>query len=76
MNQLVNSMTVLVSAIIGVAILSVLVSRNSNTTGVIGAASQGFSSMLSAAEGPITGGGAGMGLGAMGSNQWGFSLNG
>lgn len=74
MNQLVNSMTVLVSAIIGVAILSVLVSRNSNTTGVIQAASQGFGSMLSAAEGPITGAGGGMGLGTMGSNQFGFSI--
>lgn len=76
MNQLVNSMTVLLSAIIGVAILSVLVSRNSNTTGVISSASQGFSSILGAAEAPVTGSGAGMGLGALGTNQWGFSLNG
>lgn len=71
MNQLVNSMTVLLSAIIGVAILSVLVSRNSNTTGVIGAASQGFSGILSAAEGPVMGTGAGMGLGSLGSNGYG-----
>lgn len=56
MNQLVNSMTVLISAIIGVAILSVIVSKNSNTTGVIHAGSSGFASMLGAAEAPVTGG--------------------
>jgi hypothetical protein len=76
MNQLVNSITVLLSAVIGVAILSVLVSKASNTTGVISAASQGFGSILSAAEGPITGSGSGTGLGTLGSNQYGFSLNG
>jgi hypothetical protein len=78
MNQLVNSMTVLLSAIIGVAILSVLVSKNSNTTGVIGAASTGFEGILGAAEGPITGNGvgAGTGLGSLGSNQFGFTMAG
>jgi hypothetical protein len=74
MNQLVNSMTVLLSAVIGVAILSVIVSKNANTTSVISSASQGFEGILNAAEGPITGAGAGMGLGTLGSNQYGFTM--
>jgi hypothetical protein len=73
MNQLVNSMTVLLSAVIGVAILSVLVSKNANTTGVISSASSGFGEILGAAEAPITGSGAGMGLGSLGSNQFSFT---
>lgn len=55
MNQLVNSMTVLLSAIIGVAILSVLVSKNAQTSQVIQAGSSGFASILGAAEAPVTG---------------------
>jgi hypothetical protein len=75
MNQLVNSMTVLLSAVIGVAILSVLVSKNANTTGVISSASSGFEGILGAAEGPVTGSslGAGTGLGSLGSNSYSFN---
>lgn len=55
MNQLVNSITVLLAAIVGVAILSVIVSKNSNTAGVIGAGASGFGSLLKAAEAPVSG---------------------
>lgn len=60
MNQLTNSITVLLAAVVGVAILSVLVSRNSNTSGVIQAGSSGFASILGAAEAPVTGSSGGM----------------
>jgi hypothetical protein len=63
MNQLVNSVTVLLSAVIGVAILSVIVSRNANTTGVISSASQGFEGILSTAMGN----GSGLNGGSLGS---------
>lgn len=63
MNQIINSVTTILAAVIGLAILSVIVSRQSNTTGVIQAGSTGFSAILGAAEGPVTGGG---GMGAMG----------
>jgi PRD1 phage membrane DNA delivery len=43
-------------AIVGVATLAVIVSRNSNTTGVIGAAGSAFSQSLGTALSPITGG--------------------
>jgi hypothetical protein len=55
MNQLVNSITVILTAVIGVAILSVILSKNSQTVGVIKAGSDGFSSILGAAEAPVTG---------------------
>ena len=42
-------------AIVGVASLSVLVSRNSNTTGVIQSAGSAFSGSLATAMSPVTG---------------------
>lgn len=51
----------ILTAIIGVAILSVLVSQNSNTTGVIQAITSGFGSILSVAVSPVSGGGSGGG---------------
>lgn len=44
------------TAIIGVAILAVIVSKNSNTARVIGAAGDAFSRSLATAVSPITGG--------------------
>lgn len=55
MNQLVNGILVVLTAIIGVAILSVLVSRNANTAGVLSAGSQAFSGALGTAISPVTG---------------------
>jgi PRD1 phage membrane DNA delivery len=42
-------------AIIGVATLAVLVSRNANTAGVMTAYGQTFSAMIGAATAPVTG---------------------
>lgn len=55
MNQIWNGVVAIGMAIIGVAILAVLVSRQSNTTGVISAASHAFSQSLGTAISPITG---------------------
>lgn len=49
-------------AIVGVAILAVLVSKNSNTANVIKSAGGAFSDALSVAVSPITGGGRGVGM--------------
>lgn len=54
-----EQITVILLALVGLAALAVLVSRNANTTNVIGAASSGFASALSSAIAPITGGGSG-----------------
>lgn len=42
-------------AIVGVAILAVLVSQKSNTAGVLAAAGSAFANSLSAATAPVTG---------------------
>lgn len=56
MNQLVNGVIVILTAIIGVAILSVIVSRQSNTAGVLSAGASAFSGILGTAMSPVTGG--------------------
>lgn len=64
--QLVSSVTTVLLAIVGVAIIAVLVSRNANTTGVISAGGSAFSQDLGTALSPVTGGSFGSftGLGA------------
>jgi hypothetical protein len=57
--QLLTSVVTVITAIIGVAILAVLVSGQANTSGVIKAASSGFAQDLQAALSPVTGGGFG-----------------
>lgn len=56
MNDFISPIVTIMVAIIGVAILSVLVSRNSNTAGVISAGAKGFSGMLGTAMSPVSGG--------------------
>ncbi len=51
MNDIFKDVTSVAMAIVGVAILAVLVSRNNNTTGVIGSASSGFAQVLGVAMG-------------------------
>lgn len=58
-DQLITSVVTVVMAVIGVAILAVLVSSQSNTTGVIKAGASGFAQDLTTALSPVTGGGLG-----------------
>lgn len=62
MNNFWNSITAVATAIVGLAIIATLVSKNANTSGVINAASTGFAGALRAAQAPVTGGG---GLGSL-----------
>lgn len=55
MGKVGENVVVILLAIVGVAVLAVVVSKNSNTTNVIGAISSGFSQSLQAALSPITG---------------------
>lgn len=59
-DQLISSVVTVLTALIGVAIIAVLVSKQANTSGVISAGASGFAQDLSAAVSPVTGG---MGLG-------------
>jgi hypothetical protein len=67
MNDITTAIVTIATGIIGVALLAVLVSQRANTAGV-----------LSAATGPVTGSGSGMGLSMpfFGASMSGFSLPG
>lgn len=54
MGKIGEQITVIALAIVGVATLAVVLSRNANTTNVIGAAGSGFSQALSAALSPLS----------------------
>jgi hypothetical protein len=56
MNNIWSGIVTILVAIIGVAVLATLVSKQANTAGVIKAASGGFAQMLGAATGPVSGG--------------------
>lgn len=56
MGNTVGQIATVATAIVGVAILAVLVSRNSQTPAVIKSAGDAFSNSLRAATGPVTGG--------------------
>lgn len=57
MDRLTESVVTIAVAIIGLATLAVIVSKNANTSGVIKAAGNVFNSSLGTAISPVTGGG-------------------
>lgn len=60
-DHLFNSIASILTAIVGVAILAVIVSKNANTAGVLTAGGSAFAQALGAAEAPVTGSGFGAG---------------
>lgn len=60
-DQLITSVVTVLTAIVGVAIIATLVSKNANTAGVLSAGGSAFSSALSTALSPVTGSGGGFG---------------
>lgn len=57
MNNLTESVVTVAVAIIGLATLAVIVSRNARTTEIIDSSGSAFSNALSIAISPVTGGG-------------------
>lgn len=55
MDNVVNSIAAILTAVIGLAIVAVLVGQNSQTSSVVQSAGTGFSSIIQAATGPATG---------------------
>lgn len=55
MDRLTESVVTILVAIIGLATLAVLVSRNANTAGVINAAGRAFGGSLATAISPVSG---------------------
>jgi hypothetical protein len=56
MNSAVSMIVTILLAIIGVAIVSVLVSKQAQTSSVIGAVAKGFSQVIGSAVSPVSGG--------------------
>jgi hypothetical protein len=56
-DKAITGLVAIVTAIIGVAIIAVLVSNQSNTSGVLSAGGNAFSNILKTAVSPVTGGG-------------------
>ncbi len=59
MNNALGQIVTVITAIIGVAILAVLLSRKADTANVITASTKGLGHLIGAAVSPITGGGGG-----------------
>lgn len=55
-NQFINSVVTVMTAIIGLAIVAVIVSNRANTSGVIKSTGAAFSESIGAAVSPVTGG--------------------
>lgn len=55
MNEVLRDLTTVLLAIIGLAVFAVIVSRRSNTSGVINSGSSAFNTALATATGPVTG---------------------
>lgn len=56
-DELLTALVTVATAIIGVAILAVLVSKNANTSGVVASFGSALAQDLAAATAPVTGGG-------------------
>ena len=54
MNSLTEALVTIASAIVGLGIVAVLVSKNANTSAVIQSAASGFGNSLAVAESPVT----------------------
>lgn len=55
MNQLTEGLITVALAIVGLGVLSVLVSKNANTSGVLQAGGSAFGNALGVAQSPVTG---------------------
>lgn len=71
--QVITGIVTVLTAIVGVAIIATLVSKNANTAGVLTAGGQAFATSLGAALSPVSGGG---GIGNIGSFTGGGAFNG
>jgi len=55
MSQITEMLLTIAMGVVGVAILALIVSKNSNTAGVIQASASGFGNVLDVAISPVTG---------------------
>jgi hypothetical protein len=74
MNQIVEAGVTIVLAIIGLAILATILSRQANTVGVIQAGATGLATNIAVAQSPVTGTGLQLSLGYPSAGNLGFGF--
>lgn len=75
-NSIVESISTIALAVIGLAIIAVLVSRKANTAGVIQAGASGLGNDIGAAMSPVTGANISYSLGYPSANNLGYGFGG
>jgi hypothetical protein len=70
--QLISSVVTVMVAIVGLAIIATLVSKNANTANILTAGGRSFSGALTAAEGPVLGG---FGMNVAGTSSYSGYMN-
>ena len=71
--NLIEALVTIATAIVGVALIATLVSKNANTANIIQNASSGFGNALGVAESPVTGNSYNINLGYAGMTSFGPS---
>lgn len=74
MNSMVEAASSIALAVIGLAVVAVLVSKNANTSGVIQASASGLANNIGAAISPVTGTSLNLSLGYPGGNSFGYGF--
>lgn len=74
MNTAIEAGVTIILAIIGLAIVAILVSRKANTTGVIQAGASGLANNLGVAQSPVTGTNLSLSLGYPSPTNLGFGF--
>lgn len=75
MNQLVEATITIVLAVIGLAMVSVLVSKNAQTGNVIQSGASGIGNLIAVAQSPVTGESVAINLSYPGGGFGGFTPN-
>jgi hypothetical protein len=76
MHEITGAAVTIGLAVIGLAIVATVLSRNANTVGVLHAAGSAFGNSLGVAESPVTGVGYQLNLGYPASTDHGYSFGG
>ena len=74
MNSIIESVSTITLAVVGLAIVAVLVSRRANTAGVIQAAASGLANNIGVAQSPVTGANISLSLGYPNDNSLGYAF--
>lgn len=74
MSSILESVTTIALAVVGLAIVAVIVSKKANTSNVIQSAASGFSNSIGVASAPVSGASVGLSLGYPSGNDFGASF--